>query len=278
MARGITQDRVNGAADALLQRGERPTIDKVRAELGTGSPNTLTRLLEVWWAGLAERLAAQARANLPDIPESVQQAMMTLWSQAVVTTRHEADAQLAEREQELARREAEIQRQLEEAVLANKTRSVALSHALDELRQAQTGLDQERKHTAALQQSLAEAMQSLREAQTSAEAHRCADAKIQEHLRTDLQHAIAAETRWLKEVDRARQEAQVVARDLKSALAQLTKERQLRLTLGEQRNAEKREWQMRIRTLEKRMSPTAKTVKQTKRHSKPQSRARVRSS
>ncbi|TLY49659.1 MAG: hypothetical protein E6K53_12920 [Gammaproteobacteria bacterium] len=47
MARGITQDRVNQAADALLARGERPTIEKVRAELGTGSPNTLLRLLEV---------------------------------------------------------------------------------------------------------------------------------------------------------------------------------------------------------------------------------------
>ena len=78
MARGITQDRVNQAADALLQRGQRPTIDKVRAELGTGSPNTLIRLLEIWWAGLAERLAAQARADLPGVPEPVQGAMMTL--------------------------------------------------------------------------------------------------------------------------------------------------------------------------------------------------------
>ena len=64
MARGITQSQVDIAADALLQRGERPTIEKVRSELGTGSPNTLTRLLEVWWAGLSERLAAQARAYI----------------------------------------------------------------------------------------------------------------------------------------------------------------------------------------------------------------------
>ncbi|WP_415208475.1 DNA-binding protein [Rudaea sp.] len=67
MARGVTQDQVTKAADALLARGERPTIEKVRAELGTGSPNTLLRLIEVWWAELAGRLAAQARAQLPEI-------------------------------------------------------------------------------------------------------------------------------------------------------------------------------------------------------------------
>jgi hypothetical protein len=92
MARGVTQERVNNAADALLQRGERPTIEKVRAELGTGSPNTLLRLIDVWWTGLAERLAAQARADLPGIPEPVQRAMMTLWSEAVVASRAEASA------------------------------------------------------------------------------------------------------------------------------------------------------------------------------------------
>ncbi|TLY49663.1 MAG: hypothetical protein E6K53_12940 [Gammaproteobacteria bacterium] len=94
MARGITQDRVNQAADALLQRGQRPTIDKVRAELGTGSPNTLIRLLEIWWAGLAERLAAQARADLPGVPEPVQGAMMTLWSAAILAAREEASTRL----------------------------------------------------------------------------------------------------------------------------------------------------------------------------------------
>lgn len=46
MARGITQDQVNRAADAILGAGENPTVEKVRAELGTGSPNTITRMLD----------------------------------------------------------------------------------------------------------------------------------------------------------------------------------------------------------------------------------------
>ena len=44
MPRGITQDQVNAAADALLGAGENPTVEKVRAALGTGSPNTVTRI------------------------------------------------------------------------------------------------------------------------------------------------------------------------------------------------------------------------------------------
>ncbi|MBQ3301485.1 MAG: DNA-binding protein, partial [Eggerthellaceae bacterium] len=105
MARGVTQDQVTKAADALLARGERPTIEKVRAVLGIGSPNTLLRLLEVWWSELAGRLAAQARAELPDIPEAVQRAMMTLWSEAVVATRQESEARYEESERGLQERE-----------------------------------------------------------------------------------------------------------------------------------------------------------------------------
>jgi hypothetical protein len=38
-----------------LHAGERPTIERVRAVLGTGSPNTLIRLLDIWWAKLGPR-------------------------------------------------------------------------------------------------------------------------------------------------------------------------------------------------------------------------------
>jgi len=34
MPRGITQNQVNAAADAILGTGENPTVEKVRAELG----------------------------------------------------------------------------------------------------------------------------------------------------------------------------------------------------------------------------------------------------
>jgi hypothetical protein len=55
MARGITEAQVHAAADALVAAGERPTVERIRAHLGSGSPNTVTRLLDTWWAGLGPR-------------------------------------------------------------------------------------------------------------------------------------------------------------------------------------------------------------------------------
>lgn len=46
MARGITETDVHTAADELVAAGERPTVDRIRTHLGTGSPNTVTRWLE----------------------------------------------------------------------------------------------------------------------------------------------------------------------------------------------------------------------------------------
>lgn len=77
MARGITQDQVNRAADAILGAGENPTVEKVRTELGTGSPNTITRMLDSWRAQLGERL--RQLSALPKVPDAVGQAMMELW-------------------------------------------------------------------------------------------------------------------------------------------------------------------------------------------------------
>lgn len=65
MARGITEQDVLEAADALLARGERPTIERVRQELGRGSPNTVNRHLDVWWSSLAQRVQGRSGSMLP---------------------------------------------------------------------------------------------------------------------------------------------------------------------------------------------------------------------
>ena len=62
MARGITESDVHTAADEIVGLGERPTVERVRAHLGTGSPNTVTRWLETWWQGLGRRLDAHHRS------------------------------------------------------------------------------------------------------------------------------------------------------------------------------------------------------------------------
>lgn len=81
MARGITQEQVGKVADAILATGKNPTVEKVRAALGTGSPNTITRMLEVWRSQFGERL--RRLTALPDVPVPVGQGMVELWRVAV---------------------------------------------------------------------------------------------------------------------------------------------------------------------------------------------------
>src|SRR6185437_13463137 len=73
MSRGITQDQVSQAADAIVATGERPTVEKIRNHLGTGSPNTVTRMLEGWRQGLSERL--RQASLLPELPDKVGEAI-----------------------------------------------------------------------------------------------------------------------------------------------------------------------------------------------------------
>ena len=69
MARpGITYDEVAATADALIGRGEKPTIGAIRADLGTGSPNTIHKHLTAWKA--AQAPAERQAARLPDEPAS----------------------------------------------------------------------------------------------------------------------------------------------------------------------------------------------------------------
>jgi hypothetical protein len=80
--RGITQSDVSHAADTLLRSGERPTIDKVRAKIGRGSPNTINPLLDAWWKTLSARLDS-GPAALHRLPESVAHVAEALWIQAL---------------------------------------------------------------------------------------------------------------------------------------------------------------------------------------------------
>src|SRR5690625_4142636 len=67
MARGLAGNDVHAAAGALADAGERPTVERIRAHLGTGSPNAVTRWLETWWQGLGQRLQAnRARLEVPE--------------------------------------------------------------------------------------------------------------------------------------------------------------------------------------------------------------------
>jgi hypothetical protein len=77
-SRGVQAIDVERTADALLRAGERPTVEKIRAKLGTGSPNTINPLLDQWWQRLSGRLETGSKA-LDRLPEAVIHVAETLW-------------------------------------------------------------------------------------------------------------------------------------------------------------------------------------------------------
>lgn len=93
MAVGVPENDVFAAADAVLARGERPTVERVRLELGRGSPARVAGLLDQWWERLAGRLRGETR--LPGLPAEVAEAFVAIWQQATVLAQGLAEQSLA---------------------------------------------------------------------------------------------------------------------------------------------------------------------------------------
>lgn len=208
MARGITEQEVFEAADALLIRGERPTIERVRQELGRGSPNTVNPMLDAWWTSLAERLRG---AQAPGLPASLVQTCTRLYEEMRKQVGAEVD-----RQGEMQTREAqEAQRQLEQdrATLAAEKAGVLatveqLRGDLDGLRDANQGLT---RRNGQLESELAAARQRaddavLQAGQANDERERAAVAFRAELERVREQWQ-GNERRWLGEIDHLRDEA-----------------------------------------------------------------------
>lgn len=147
--RGITASDVEHAADSLLRAGERPTIARVRAKLGTGSPNTINPLLDAWWTRLGRRLDA-GPAALHRLPESVAMVAEALWLQALEEGRRRAAQEqrsttrvLANDKQQLEVRSHVLS--LREGELESRLKTREREHALleSQLRQLTTLLRKE---------------------------------------------------------------------------------------------------------------------------------------
>jgi hypothetical protein len=92
---GLTQTRFDEVADKMLAAGERPTVERMRQALGTGSSQTVQRLLDVWWKALGARLTANAaKLALPEAPEPVVALASQFWEQALAAARSDAEAAL----------------------------------------------------------------------------------------------------------------------------------------------------------------------------------------
>lgn len=201
--RGITDQDVWRAADALLLDGQRPTIERVRQHIGRGSPNTVSPHLDTWFARLGARIADPQvfRAPAADAaaPEPVQALARQLWDTAQALARGQAESRALAAEALAA--DALAERDASQAALATeRARTQTLAADLDALRIAH----------AAEHASLTERLRTLDlHAQASAADLRAAR---QQHA-SDLAHTQAdaaqrvqqAERRASADMDRERQ-------------------------------------------------------------------------
>lgn len=225
-ATAIPEHLIFEACDRVLERGERPTVDRVRQELGRGSPARVGAVLDAWWDHLATRLSGER--SLPGVPKSVAEAFRTIWSEACSASRLELErefkaqqAALADERAKLEERETAVQA---EAELARSLEAAANARAdACELR-----LGDAERH-AALQASQIQSMEAqLVEANAiRRELNERMHALLQQEkeLRITIEtvrqeaseHIRATEDRALTEIDRARHEVSQVRAELKKA-------------------------------------------------------------
>lgn len=204
MRKGITQEQVNAAADALVAVGDKPTVEKIRQALGTGSPNTVTRMLDTWRGTLAQRL--QEVIRLPDVPPEVGQAFAEIWRLAVKYAEALARMALTEDQNALFAAQTDLtqERKLWEIALSEAQSNVAdaaakLAQADLQLRERQALIEQLEAQRSDLLQQRDRLQQQCDQQSMELESLRAERAKAQEHLRV-------AEDRAHQQVDQARQE------------------------------------------------------------------------
>jgi hypothetical protein len=82
--REALRQRVAEAARALADRGIAPTVARVRAALGGGSPNDLAPALKQWKESFAPAPTSGTRTETPAIPVQISDLAQELWQRATV--------------------------------------------------------------------------------------------------------------------------------------------------------------------------------------------------
>lgn len=231
-SRGIQEPQVWAAADQLLVEGLRPTIERVRQKIGRGSPNTVSPMLERWFATLGKRLGNGSGAPVQSsaanaMPPALLQVAHQVWDAA----RAEA-AKTQAQQAEALRREIELKAAgLEDQQAQLRQREVAFEHtrgslesALASSRQALESVKGQLSAAARLQDSAQGEIRRLRDLLAQAQAqldgqrleHRAGMTAREEALKEAQARHAAREHRLLSDIDRER----LAARQAASELAQ----------------------------------------------------------
>lgn len=227
MARGITESDVHTAADELVAKGERPTVERIRAHLGTGSPNTVTRWLETWWKNLGLRLQPK-RPDLKDAPAALAELAGQWWTLALQHARESILEELTDARQTLAAEydELRVQQQTfteEASELHAKATASAQSErlALTQVAELRQLVDQLQSQITEAAQQRASGDKRLEQVESARRTLEARLQELQELARSErgslMEHARSVENRAAREIDQARQQIKELQAKLASA-------------------------------------------------------------
>ncbi len=274
--RGIQYEDVAQAADALLQQGTRPTIERIRLHIGRGSPNTVSPMLEQWFSSLGrrlEKLDAPGQGDT-DIPDAVLQTAKALWEKAFseAQTRSELafaaeDARLKEEAHQLLQARAQLERQEHAVNERLKTMEDALHLCTRQLEESNMRWQISQRSLAAQTAEIAanHIAMALGRKEAAALQHRLDSALSQakqEQAALEERHR-QSEHRWLAEVDRARQEARKSTLLVQETENKLASQQQQARTFNEANDAHKLDQALQISVLRHELASALRSAEKT---------------
>lgn len=186
---GDTRRRAFDVACNIASNGNRPTVSRIREELGGGGQQAIMQGLADWQEEAAKRFRA------PGIPDPIQAPVQMLWSAATAAAderwsqdREALSVQLAERDTEIASVRADLETVgREKAVLVDEVSAlrVNLGHCADEFERAVTEIE-------SLSKAISDTTAALNEAETQArlqESQRHHAERVASEARESLQTA-----------------------------------------------------------------------------------------
>ncbi|WP_445357148.1 DNA-binding protein [Microbulbifer sp. ANSA002] len=222
MARtGVTYLDIVQAAKAIKARGEEPTVDRVRAQLGTGSKSTIAPLLKRWRSEFA------SNTDSSGLPRDLVDALKGLHQRI----QEAASKQVEELQQEFLVQEKEITSQLEELRVTSNQQAASirdLEHRLSSTEAEKRRFKQSLQETqTALEKSeyqKQEALQRIAEQKVMIEEIKQENRDVREHFE-HFQQRTANDRQYERDQYRS------AAEQLKGQIAVLTEQ----LTLSERR-------------------------------------------
>lgn len=251
-SRGVQQEDVWSAADSLIADGLRPTIERVRQKIGRGSPNTVSPMLETWFATLASRLGVSKQDGESEhVPKVLQQAIKAAWEIALEKGREASALEIVRAQDDLAKATLMVQNREVELVQIEQVRAVKQQALEDAVNSAKNITEDAFARLSEAQQLASKRdveIQNLHARLTVVETARDSEIRQHQEITADYlrerqkieERAQATQHRLLEEIDRARQKTIKISSD-----AQI---------VGRQLAAEKIQLEDKVRTLEKELS------------------------